>query len=90
MSTRLRNIGPSSWEMLERAGFGDVAAVQKAGAVAVYLAVIDAGGKPSLNLLYALYAGLEDRDWRDVSEEEKGRLLREVEDLRENLSPPAG
>jgi hypothetical protein len=34
----------------------------------------------SLNLLWAMAAGLEDRDWRELSKEEKDRLLRAVDD----------
>lgn len=39
--------------------------------------------KPSLNFLYALVGSLEDRDWKEISKEEKGRLLIELEGYRE-------
>jgi len=79
----LPNIGPSSWLMLERAGIPTTEAVIKLGAVRCYLAVIESGGKPSLNLLYAIAAGLEGRSWQDLNVEEKGRLNRELADLRD-------
>jgi len=83
-SQSLRNIGPVSWRMLERARLSDVDAVRRAGAVGAYVAVLDREEKGvSLNLLYALAAGLRDCSWLDVDEDEKGRLKREVEDLRD-------
>ena len=79
----LPNLGASSWLMLERAGISTTEAVKELGAVRSYLAVLESGGKPSLNLLYAIAAGLEGRSWQDLSADEKGRLNRELDDLRE-------
>jgi len=70
--------------MLAGAGIKDTQALQKVGAVRAYIAVWDSSGHASLNLLYAIAAGLQDRDWRDLSAREKGRLNREVMDISES------
>jgi len=90
MPQNLKNIGPVSWRAFERVGIKDVATLRDMGAAAAYVLVAEAQGGVSLNLLYALAAGLSDRHWRDVGAEEKGRLNREVEDLRESRSHGAG
>ncbi|NQV83458.1 MAG: TfoX/Sxy family protein [Rhodospirillales bacterium] len=85
MTQYLRNLGPASWRMLARAGIPNTEALRKAGAVRAYISVQESGGQASLNFLYAMAAGLDGRDWRDLSALEKGRLNREVEDLLESL-----
>lgn len=90
MQHNLKNIGPVSWRALERVGIKDVSSLRRVGAVGAYILVAEDQGSVSLNLLYALAAGLSDRHWRDVGAEEKGRLNREVEDLRESHSHGAG
>jgi len=82
----MKNIGPVSWQAFRRAGIKDVATLKQMGAAAVFVQVEETDGRTSLNLLYALAAGLTDRHWAEVDGAEKGRLLREVEDLRENRS----
>jgi DNA transformation protein len=86
MKQSLLNLGPVSWKMLERAGFKDIESVRAVGPVRTYLAVKDVEKKASLNLLYALAAGLQGRRWSDLTPHEKGRLIRELEDLRESRS----
>lgn len=73
--------------MLAGAGIKDTKTLQKIGAVRAFIAVRDSGGRASLNLLYAMAAGLQDRDWRDLSTQEKGRLNREVADIKETQPP---
>ncbi len=80
---KLRNLGPASWRMLERAGIPDVETLRRIGPVDAFLRVRKESAHASLNLLYAMAAGLEDRDWRALSAEEKGRLIRAVEDVRD-------
>lgn len=71
----LRNLGPKSAVMLAEAGIRTVAELRLLGAVKAYRRV---KAKASLNLLWAIAAGLEDRDWRDLDEEEKASLLAQV------------
>ncbi len=82
----MRNLGPASWRMLARAGIFDAETLKAVGAAGAFVRVLESGGRVSMNLLYAMAAGIEGRDWRDLTAVEKGFLSREVEDLRE-LSP---
>lgn len=72
--------------MLVGAGIENVATLRRMGAAAAFVQVEHVRGRASLNLLYAMAAGLEDRHWCDLDDGEKGRLLREVEDLRDMRS----
>ncbi len=58
------------------------------GSVAAYLAVKKTGGSPSLNLLWAIEGALTDRDWKEVSRNERTSLLFQLDDneRRENES----
>lgn len=86
----VRNLGEASWRMLRAAGIPDDVALRRIGPAMAFAMVRAKGGHASLNLLWAMAAGLQGRDWRELNEEEKGRLLREVEDCAELLrSGPA-
>lgn len=78
----LRNVGPSTARRLRAAGLHGPDDLRCVGAAAAFAAV--RGEHPqhtSLNLLWALEGALRDRDWRDLSETEKHRLLDEVDAL---------
>ncbi len=78
----LRNLGPKSAMMLAEAGIGSLDELRELGAVKAYLRVKALRPKgASLNLLWALAAGLEDRDWRDITPEEKTSLRLEIRNL---------
>jgi len=79
----LRNLGPASGRMLERAGIRDIERLRALGAVAAFLAVERAGAPASLNLLYALEGALTGRHWVEVKRTERGRLLIELDAARE-------
>ena len=65
--------------MLAEAGVTTLAELQQLGAVRAYRLVSQLQhGKASLNLLWALAAGLEDRDWRSLSRDERDSLRREL------------
>ena len=81
----LRNLGPKSGAMLRQAGIATIGALREAGAVGGYLRVRAWWSGASLNLLWALTAGLRDRDWRDLTAVEKRALL----DALGALSPGA-
>ena len=79
----LRNLGPKSAMMLAEAGLRTVGELEQLGPVKAYLRVKALRPKSaSLNLLWALAAGLEDRDWRDLSAAEKALLIAEMKSLR--------
>ena len=82
----LRNLGPRSREMLERAGIDTLERLREAGAVRAYVAVKRAGGRPSLNLLWALEGALTGQRGQDVAREHRTSLLLALEDA---LAAPA-
>lgn len=54
--------------------------LREVGAAGAYSLVRSLQPKASLNLLWGLAAGLEDRDWRELTDAQKLSLLREVGD----------
>lgn len=76
----LRNLGPTSAVWLREIGVSTVGELERIGPVAAYRLVEQQQPKASLNLLWALAAGLADRDWRDLTDEQKEKLRREVGD----------
>lgn len=75
----LRNLGPQSRRWLREAGFQTIDDLRRLGPAAVYRIVKRSQPKVSRNLLWALAAGLDGRDWRSLSAAEKQQLLREAE-----------
>ncbi|MEZ6115790.1 MAG: TfoX/Sxy family protein [Pirellulaceae bacterium] len=79
---RLRNIGPKSSVWLRAVGIDTIADLRRLGPTLAYRLVCTKF-TGSLNLLWALAAGLDDRDWRDLTEKEKQDLqacLAEMDD----------
>jgi hypothetical protein len=74
----LRNIGPTSAAWLRTAGIRTIGDLRRVGPVTAYRRIQHAAPTASLNLLWALAAGLGDRDWRELSDEDRTRLLAEV------------
>jgi len=79
--SNLRNLGEASAKMLAAAGITTEAELRRRGAAAAFVAVKRAGGKPSINLLWAIEGALTDRDWKDVAKTERLSLLTQVESL---------
>jgi DNA transformation protein and related proteins len=78
-SDRLPNLGPRSTAWLREVGVHGVEDLARLGPVVVYRLVKQRQPKASLNLLWALVAGLQGRDWRELTAAEKQRLRRELE-----------
>lgn len=78
----LPNLGPSSEAMLIRAGVTSPDDLDRLGAAEAFRRVVDAGGHPSLNLVWALEGALVDCDWRDLPAARKDELRREVDRAR--------
>ena len=69
--------------MLAEAGIRTLDELEVLGAVKAYARVKALRPKfASLNLLWALAAGLEDRDWRELTPDEKSALLGELKAVR--------
>lgn len=65
--------------MLAEAGIRTIDELEELGAVRAYIRVKALRPRvASLNLLWGLAAGLDDRDWRELSNEEKASLRAEV------------
>jgi DNA transformation protein len=78
----LRNLGPKSARLLAEAGIFELDELREIGAVRAYVRVRSLFPKKvSRNLLWALAAGLQDRDWRALTAAEKASLLAEVRRL---------
>lgn len=76
----LRNLGPKSGQWLREAGITTIAELERLGPVVAYRLVKQHQPKASLNLLWAMAAGLKDCDWRELSDQEKEKLRRDAED----------
>jgi DNA transformation protein len=69
--------------MLAEAGIRTIGELRELGAVRAYVRVKSLRPKSaSLNLLWALAAGLDNRDWRELTAEEKRKLLAESRSVR--------
>lgn len=74
----LQNVGPASAAWLRDAGISTVADLERTGPVTAYRQVFERQPGVSLNLLWALAAGLMGLDWKELSEEEKSKLRAEL------------
>lgn len=77
----LRNLGPQSAVWLRGVGIATVAELRQRGPVLVYRLVKARHPQASLNLLWALAAGSESRDWRTLRQDEKDLLLVQLAEL---------
>jgi DNA transformation protein len=75
----LRNLGPKSGQWLRDAGITTIAELERLGPVVAFRLVMQRQPKASLNLLWALAAGLKGKDWRELTETTKMRLRKEAE-----------
>lgn len=76
----LRNLGPKSSQWLRDVGIATVADLERLGPVVAYRLVKQRHQKASLNLLWALAAGLKGKDWRELTEATKEGLRKEAEE----------
>ena len=79
----LRNLGPKSARLLAEAGIRTVAELRLIGPAKAYMrAETLAPRSVSLNLLWAIAAALDNRDWREMTQKEKDLLLAQIRRLR--------
>ena len=74
----LRNLGPAGAGWLRAAGVSTVDDLKRLGPTAVWR-LVGRSRSVSRNLLWAMAAGLEARDQRDLSDAEKQQLLSQLE-----------
>ena len=75
----LLNLGPTSSQWLREAGITTIAELDRVGPVVAFRLVRQRQPKASLNLLWAMAAGLKGKDWRELTETTKMRLNRSLE-----------
>lgn len=75
----LPNLGPRSAQMLEQAGISSTEQLHRLGSVAAYLRVQRQGGRPSLNLLWALEGAIGELPWQQVARDHRTSLLLALE-----------
>lgn len=80
-SAWLQNLGPKSTQWLSSVGIKTLADLQEVGPVEAFLAVKQKQPRASLNLLWALAAGLDDIDWHELSDKRKQELLDQLSKL---------
>jgi hypothetical protein len=74
------NLGPKSGQWLREEGITTIAELERLGPVIAYRLVKQRQPKASLNLLWALAAGLKGKDWRELTEATKKRLRKLAEE----------
>ncbi len=75
----LRNLGALSAAWLREVGVRTVEDLKRMGPVAAYRLVQTRQPGATLNLLWSLAAGLANRDWRDLTDEEKAAFHSELD-----------
>jgi DNA transformation protein len=70
----LRNLGPTSAAWLREAGISTIADLERIGPALAYRLVKQQHAQVSVNLLWAMAAGLSNRDWRELTEQERAAL----------------
>jgi DNA transformation protein len=76
----LPNLGPTTARWLREAGIGTISELERLGPALAYKIVRQREPKATLNLLWAIAAGLRHRDWRELSEADKAELKRQIGD----------
>jgi DNA transformation protein len=76
----LPNLGPKSGQWLRDAGINSIADLERLGPVVAFRLVKHRQPMASLNLLWALAAGLDGKDWRELDGAVKERLRKEAEE----------
>lgn len=80
----LKGIGLKSERWLNDVGIFTKEDLESVGPVRAFIRLQENGDiKPSLNLLYALIGALEDERWIHIAQQDKARLLMELEGFRE-------
>ncbi len=76
----LNNIGAMSAEWLREIGIKTIADLQEMGPVRAYQLVKWREPNCGLNFLWSMAAGLDGKDWRELSAEEKQKLLEDIKE----------
>ena len=77
--SELYGLGSVSQDMLQAAGIHTLRDLEQLGPVPAYAAVIEAGCRPSLNLLWAIAGALRGEHWSKLPDDYRGTLLLEYD-----------
>ncbi len=75
----LPNLGPKSSQWLRQAGITSTEELHRLGPVLAFQLVKQKQPKASLNLLWALAAGLQNTDWRELDMNAKQHLIEQLD-----------
>ncbi len=75
---QIRNIGKVSRSWLAEAGIVTLEDLRAQGSVSTFRIIKSQQPRASLNLLWALEGAVQNMDWRDLTEEHKRRLRKEL------------
>lgn len=78
----MKNLGPKSLGVLQRAGITTLEDLRRIGAVEAYRMAEAVDASVSLNLLWALEGAILDEPWQSVAREHRTRLLLSLDDHR--------
>ena len=87
---QLRNLGPVSAQWLRDSEISTRSALEQFGPIVAYCIVKRRVPNASLNLLWALAAGLLDKDWRELTVAEKDKLRHQYLELRNSRELTSG
>ncbi|TWT76462.1 hypothetical protein CA13_69560 [Planctomycetes bacterium CA13] len=74
----VRNIGTESAAWLRDVGIKTRAELENAGPILAYQLVKQQHPSASLKLLWAIAAGIQNRDWRELTNDDRQRLLKDL------------
>lgn len=77
----LMNLGPKSGEWLRAVGIVSIDDLRAVGPIDAYCLVKQNFPRASLNLLWAMDAGLKNKHWRSLTSDRKDHLRRRVNHL---------
>lgn len=76
---RMKNLGKTSAQWLHAAGIHKTADLRRLGSIQAYQAVKNRGIKASKVLLYAIEGALLDKQWKELQDDHKDFLNRQLE-----------
>jgi DNA transformation protein and related proteins len=77
----LPNLGEKSARALRAVGVHTIGDLETLGPLEVYARVVISGQQPSLNLLWAMVAGLRGKHWNSLTRDEREGLKTQLESL---------
>ena len=77
---KMRNLGPTTEAMLKSVGIKSSNDVIKVGEIEAFVQLKLFGYNVNNNMLWALYGAVHNCDWREIDEDTKAELLKQVDE----------